>query len=59
VQQWVDDCLYYQPDAHTGDVLMAAYLAREQAREFGMMSGVTTIGAVNRAAGLATSLLTR
>ena len=59
VQQWVDDCLYYQPDAHTGDVLMAAYLAREQAREFGMMSGVTTIGAVNHAAGLATSLLTR
>jgi hypothetical protein len=59
VQQWVNDCLYYQPDAHTGDVLMAAYLAREQAREFGMAAGVTAIGAVNRAAGLATSLLTR
>lgn len=39
VQRWIDECLYYQPDAHTGDVLMACYFAREQAREIGLAAG--------------------
>ena len=34
VQVWIDDCLNYRPPpAHTGDALMASYLARAQARE--------------------------
>ncbi len=39
VQRFLDECLYYQPGAHTGDLLMAAYLAREQARDLGLMAG--------------------
>lgn len=35
LQQLFDDCLYYEPGKHTGDVLMAAWLAREQARALG------------------------
>lgn len=35
-QRWIEECLYYQPPpAHTGDVLMASWLARAQAREMG------------------------
>ncbi len=34
VQVWIDECLNYRPPpAHTGDALMASYLARAQARE--------------------------
>jgi hypothetical protein len=33
VQHWIDDCLYYQPPpAHTGDYLMASWIARETER---------------------------
>lgn len=59
VQEFVKNCLYYQPGDHTGDVLMAAWLAREQAREFGMMAGRPVHSAASRTAGLAAGLLTR
>lgn len=36
-KKWLDDCLYFEPDKHTGDVLMASWLAREQAREWGAL----------------------
>ena len=32
VSAWIDEMLYYQPDAHTGDRLMACWIAREGAR---------------------------
>lgn len=32
VSAWVDEMLYYHPDAHTGDRLMASWIAREGAR---------------------------
>jgi hypothetical protein len=32
LQVVIDDCLYYNPTAHTGDGLMATWLAREQIR---------------------------
>ncbi len=32
----VDACIYYVPDKHTADVLMAVYMAREQARDWGI-----------------------
>jgi hypothetical protein len=36
VQGWIDECLYYQPPpAHTGDRLMACWIARETARRGG------------------------
>lgn len=35
LQQLFDDCLYYEPGKHTGDVLMAAWLAQTQARKLG------------------------
>lgn len=37
VQKFVDACLYYSPAKHTDDVLMAAYFAREQAKEWGLL----------------------
>jgi hypothetical protein len=36
-QRWIDECLYYVPSKHTGDVLMSSWLAREQARAWGML----------------------
>ena len=42
VQKFVDACLYYSPSRHTDDVLMAAYFAREQAKEWGLL--VPTMG---------------
>lgn len=36
VQAWIEECLYYQPPpAHTGDRLMACWIARETARRGG------------------------
>ena len=32
VRQWIQELLFYNPDAHTGDRLMASWLAREAAR---------------------------
>lgn len=40
----IEACLYYSPSRHTDDVLMAWYFAREQAREFGVLSGGDTAG---------------
>ncbi len=33
IAAWINDMLYYQPDGHTGDRLMAAWIAREGARD--------------------------
>jgi len=35
VQQWLNEMYSYRPDQHTGDVLIASWLAREQARRSG------------------------
>ena len=32
VAEWVDEMLYYDPRAHTGDRLMASWFAREGVR---------------------------
>lgn len=37
VKMLVDACLYYEPTRHVDDVLMAFFLARMQARKWGMM----------------------
>lgn len=55
VQKWVDGCLYYSPAKHTADSVMAWYFAREQAKEWGLLSplpkehgraGQSVIGAI-------------
>lgn len=57
VQRFIDACLYYQPHEHTDDVLLAAWLAREQARELNLIAGRAPMsGGVS---GLATDLMTR
>lgn len=56
VGEWIEECLYYTPDGHPGDVLMASWLGVELARQMGF-------GGRGRAAppraGLAASLLAR
>jgi len=34
VQRWIDDMLFYQPSKHTGDFLMACWIARERSRRY-------------------------
>lgn len=52
VRRWIDECLYYQPPpAHTGDLLMASWLGRAQARALGAFEGERGNGSV--AAGIA------
>jgi hypothetical protein len=38
-QRWIEGCLYFTPSKHTPDELMAMFFAREQARQFGVLSG--------------------
>ena len=35
IQIWIDDMLMYMPHKHTGDHLMASWIARERARRYG------------------------
>lgn len=37
IQVWIDDCLNYKHGGHTGDALMASWMAREQARLSGAL----------------------
>lgn len=58
VQAWVDDCLNYLPAKHTPDRLMSCYFAREQAKEFGVLSGGDT-GDMSAAGGIAQDVMSR
>lgn len=40
LQKAIDGALYYTPEQHTADELMAWWFAREQAKEFGVTAGV-------------------
>lgn len=48
VEAWVQEMLFYTPDAHTGDRLMAAWLARECARAAGAPMFRTTVDTTSR-----------
>jgi hypothetical protein len=39
IERFIRDCLHYVPSKHTADILMAAYFAREQKREWMGLSG--------------------
>lgn len=57
IAKWVEECLYYQPEKHPGDVLMACWLAMELARQLGYGAGRRARQANTN--GLAASLLAR
>lgn len=57
IARWVEECLYYRPEKHPGDVLMASWLAVELARQMGYAAGAKK-GQGPRP-GLAASLLAR
>jgi hypothetical protein len=40
VEDLIKQCLYYRPDKHTGDALMAIYFARDQAKRY--MGAIST-----------------
>lgn len=49
MQRLIDDCLYYVPSAHTGDVLMSMFIAHEISKKFGLPEPP---GAVRQGTGL-------
>ena len=53
MQRFVDECLYYVPSRHTGDVLMANYFGREQAKKFGVLRGSGAASGGKRRGGIA------
>lgn len=55
IVRFIQECLYYSPDEHTGDVLMASYFAREQARAWGMLAKKKGTGG----AGIGASVMAR
>lgn len=50
LQDWIDAMLYYDAERHTGDELMACWIAREQARESGALRRPKTAGRTGLAA---------
>lgn len=59
-QRWIDDCTGYDPTKHTGDTLIASWLAREQARDMGYVAGERVLDEKsNPLKGLAARLLAR
>jgi len=57
VAKWIEECLYYRPEKHPGDVLMASWLGVELARQLGFSAGARRGG--GQTLGLAASLLAR
>lgn len=47
VQEWINECVYYNPDDHTGDYLMASWMATSQARR-GRRGGASDGAGVGR-----------
>ena len=45
IQAWIREMLYYDPESHTGDRLMASWFARESARHFerGIQRSIDTL----------------
>lgn len=57
IARWVEECLYYQPEKHPGDVLVASWLGVELARQMGYAAGAKRKAGLR--AGLAMSLNAR
>lgn len=59
VERWINSMLYYDANQHTGDELMASWLAREQARESGALRRGAKSGPGQGKSGGVASLNTR
>jgi hypothetical protein len=59
VQEWVKSCLDYEPGKHVDDVLIASWLAREQARALGYGSAMRGGAQSNSTRGLGQSIMSR
>jgi hypothetical protein len=58
IEQWVEECVFYRPPpAHTGDLLMASWFAREEARSCGF--GLTTTRVERYDGGMIAGILSR
>lgn len=57
IARWIEECLYYQPEKHPGDVLVASWLGVELARQMGYAAGAKR--KMGMRAGLAMSLNAR
>lgn len=55
VRKLIDQCLYYTPSEHTGDLLMACYFARDLAKKYGALARPNKQGP----AGIAANLMSR
>jgi len=44
IKDWIDDMLYYQPSAHTGDHLMASWICRQGVRKGGRFKVSPVLG---------------
>jgi hypothetical protein len=51
IRKWIDQCLYYTPSEHTGDILMASYFARDLAKKYGALAKGSGGGPDQRIAG--------
>jgi hypothetical protein len=48
IQAWIDEMLYYDPRAHTGDRLMASWFAREGIRKASIRAETGRVNWINR-----------
>jgi hypothetical protein len=50
VKKWLDQCLYYVPSEHTGDILMAQFFALQLAKRYGALAKIPPGAAQTRIA---------
>lgn len=59
IKKWLEQCLHYVPSAHTGDLLMASYFARDLAKRYGAITRAPIGAKGGRFGGGTGSLLAR
>ena len=59
LEELLSQCLYYAPAKHTGDILMAMYMAAQLARKWGLLSGGDTAALAQGQGGGIASFMTR
>jgi hypothetical protein len=52
VRKWLDQCLYYVPSEHTGDILMACFFGLQLAKRYGALAKVPPGGTPRIAANI-------
>ena len=59
LRKFIDQCLYYSPAEHSGDILMAAFFARDLAKKYGALTRKASAGAPGKDNRVAATLLAR